>query len=123
MSVVINSVTQYKKDAIAYKEMGVDNGKGALAPVVEYPNSQTLGAGFIKLEEAGNFEWQVLYDEILYVVSGELAIIQGEETKMGTAGDVFFLKEGTSIKYSTPSTTEFFYSIYPANWREVRGLK
>ena len=123
MRLVNEPVTYYSRKETNYSDMGVDQGKGFLAPIVEYPSSQSLGAGLIKLTEAGNFEWQVLYDEVLFVVSGELVIVQDGTAQTGTAGDVFFLKEGAKITYSTPSETEFFYSIYPANWREIRGLK
>ena len=122
MTVVNEEVTLYKKDMISYKDMGIDIGRATLASVVEAPFSSTMGAGLIRLEQGGTFEWQVLYDEILFVVSGELIIIEQNEQKIGHAGDIFFLKKDTTITYSTSSETEFFYSIYPANWREIHGL-
>jgi ethanolamine utilization protein EutQ (cupin superfamily) len=75
------------------------------------------------LENQGAFEWQVLYDEVVYVMSSELYIEENGIRQTGAIRDVFFLKEGAKIIYGTDSQTEFFYSLYPANWREIRGLK
>jgi ethanolamine utilization protein EutQ len=117
-----HSVILFQKSQINYKTMDLKNGIGMLAPVVESPLSDSMGAGFITLEVAGFFEWQVLYDEILYVVSGTLIITQDNKVQKGEKGDIFFLKNGAKITYGTESSTEFFYSIYPANWREIHGL-
>ncbi|MFS0599266.1 hypothetical protein AB1L16_21400 [Peribacillus frigoritolerans] len=75
------------------------------------------------MENQGAFEWQVLYDEVVYVMSGELYIDENGIRQTGAIGDVFFLKEGANIIYGTDSQPGFLYSIYPANWREIRGLK
>jgi ethanolamine utilization protein EutQ (cupin superfamily) len=75
----------------------------------------SLGPGFIRLENQGAFEWQVLYNEVVYVMSGDL-YIEENGIQTGAIGDVFFLKEGAKIIYRTDSQTEFFYSFYPDNW-------
>lgn len=121
METLTTKVSFYKKKDIAYRSMEVDKGNGYLAPVVESPFSNSLGAGFMKLEEAGSYEWQVQYDEVIIVVSGELYIKEDEIVKYGKLGDVFFLKDGAKIVYGTESKAEFFYSLYPANWREIKN--
>jgi ethanolamine utilization protein EutQ len=121
METLIAKAHYFMKKENSYHSMEIENGEGYLAPIIESPFSSSLGAGFIKLKQAGSFAWQVEYNEVLIVLSGELYIQEGNVKRYGKKGDVFFLKDGAEIIYGTDTETELFYSLYPAKWREIRN--
>ncbi|MEG6521007.1 cupin domain-containing protein [Desulfotomaculum sp. 1211_IL3151] len=91
--------------------------KVALRDVLPLSDSPNMCAGIMKMEQSA-FQWELRYDEYQYVIEGELEIIVDGQTYGGKAGDVFFVPKGTTITFSSPASTKFFYVSYPANWRE-----
>lgn len=85
-----------------------------LLPIAESPN---MGAGFMEMENS-SFEWELKYDEYIYVIDGELEIIVDGQAYRGNPGDVFFIPKGTRIVFSSPGKVKFLYVAYPANWQE-----
>jgi ethanolamine utilization protein EutQ (cupin superfamily) len=79
--------------------------------------SQTMGGGFAKFTKS-TLKWQIKYDEIMYVVSGSMYIIENGERIEGKAGDVYFMKDGADIVYGTDDEVVLFYTLFPVNWQE-----
>ena len=74
-----------------------------------------MAAGVLSLRE-GSFAWHLDYDEIEYVIEGELHITLGSQRVVGRPGDVIAVPKGSSITFGTPSWTKFLYVTYPADW-------
>jgi ethanolamine utilization protein EutQ len=85
--------------------------------VVTARDGSPMGAGVMSFEQ-GSFAWTLNYDEIEYVIEGELEIRVGGESYFGRAGDILFIPRGTSILFCTPTHCRFLYVTYPANWTE-----
>ena len=73
-------------------------------------------AGGIMSFRKGSFPWALNYDEIEYVIEGELHIGTSQGTVIGLPGDVLYVPKGTSITFGTPEWAKFFYVTYPAEW-------
>ncbi|MCU0266762.1 MAG: cupin domain-containing protein, partial [Actinomycetia bacterium] len=74
-----------------------------------------LAAGVMSLRE-GSFPWTLDYDEVEYVLEGELHITLGGQQVVGRPGDVIGVPRGSSITFGTPSWAKFLYVTYPADW-------
>jgi len=85
------------------------------ADVITDRDGSPMGAGFMSLEQ-GSFPWTLNYDEIEYVIEGELEIRVGDDSYVGHPGDVIFIPRGTSILFCTRSYARFLYVTFPANW-------
>lgn len=83
--------------------------------VVTARDGSPMGAGFMRFEN-GSFPWTLNYDEVEYVIDGELEIRVGDESFIGHAGDVIFVPRGTSILFCTRTFAYFLYVTFPANW-------
>lgn len=83
--------------------------------VVTDRDGSPIGAGFMRFEN-GSFPWTLNYDEVEYVIGGELEIRVGDESFIGRAGDVIFVPRGTSILFCTRTFAHFLYVTFPANW-------
>jgi ethanolamine utilization protein EutQ len=83
--------------------------------VVTDRDGSPMGAGFMRFEN-GSFPWTLNYDEVEYVIDGELEIRAGDESFIGHAGDVIFIPRGTSILFCTRTFAHFLYVTFPANW-------
>ncbi len=86
-----------------------------LADVITSEHGSPMAAGFMTLHK-GQFPWHLDYDEIEYVIEGELHIITDQGTIVGLPGDVIFIPKGSDIQFATPSWAKFLYVTYPADW-------
>jgi len=86
-----------------------------LKDVITSEHGSPMAAGFMTLHK-GQFPWRLDYDEIEYVIEGELHIITDQETIVGLPGDVIFIPKGSDIQFATPSWAKFLYVTYPADW-------
>ncbi len=86
-----------------------------LKDVITAKHGSPMSAGFMSLHK-GQFPWTFDYDEIEYVIEGELHIITDQGTVVGLPGDVIFIPKGSNIQFATPSWAKFLYVTYPADW-------
>lgn len=86
-----------------------------LRDVVGAAEGLPIGAGVMSLRE-GSFPWDLDYDEVEYVIEGELHITTADQRVVGRPGDVIAVPRGSSITFGTPSWAKFLYVTYPAEW-------
>lgn len=78
--------------------------------------SPRLGAGLMEMEDT-TFAWTLNYDEMDYVIDGELSIlIDGAKITAGP-GEVIYIPKGASIQFSVSNRARFLYFVYPADWQ------
>ena len=86
-----------------------------LHDVVTAEHGLPMAAGVMSLRE-GTFPWKLDYDEVEYVIEGELHITTVDQLVVGRPGDVIAVPKGSSITFGTPSWARFLYVTYPADW-------
>lgn len=104
-------------------KMGLFEGAGkenrvGVVDVVTDADGSSMGAGFMAWDNCF-FPWTLTYDEVDYVIEGELHIRCNGETTVGKAGDVIFIPKNTSIEFGTPTKVKFLFVAYPANWADA----
>lgn len=104
-------------------KMGLFEGAGkenrvGVVDVVTDADGSSMGAGFMAWDNCF-FPWTLTYDEVDYVIEGELHIRCNGETTVGKAGDVIFIPKNTAIEFGTPTKVKFLYVAYPANWADA----
>jgi ethanolamine utilization protein EutQ len=90
-----------------------------IADVVTADDGSSMAAGYMGWKNCF-FPWTLTYDEVDYVIEGELHIRCGGETVVGKAGDVIFIPKNTAIEFGTTSEVRFLYVAYPANWQDIK---
>lgn len=86
-----------------------------LSDVAGAEHGLPMAAGVMSLRE-GSFPWVLDYDEVEYVIEGELHITTADQLVVGRPGDVIAVPKGSSITFGTPSWAKFLYVTYPADW-------
>jgi ethanolamine utilization protein EutQ len=86
-----------------------------LEDVITAQHGSPMAAGFMSLHK-GSFPWTLTYDEIEFVIEGELHITTEKGTVVGKPGDVIYIPKGTKISFGTPQWAKFLYVTYPAEW-------
>ncbi|MBV0929586.1 ethanolamine utilization protein EutQ [Lentilactobacillus sp. IMAU92037] len=81
--------------------------------------SPRLGAGLMMMKES-TFDWTLNYDEVDYVISGELSVIGRNGTATAGAGQMILIPKGSQIKFSAPKESRFIYITYPADWEDQK---
>ena len=78
--------------------------------------SPRLGAGLMEMEDT-TFPWTLNYDEMDYIIEGELSILIGGEKITAGPGEVIYIPKGSSIEFSVSGRARFLYFVYPADWQ------
>ena len=78
--------------------------------------SPRLGCGLMEMEDT-TFAWTLNYDEMDYVIEGELSILIGGEEITAGPGEVIYIPKGSSIQFSVSGRARFLYFVYPADWQ------
>lgn len=80
--------------------------------------SPRLGAGLMVMEQT-TFPWTLQYDEIDYVISGNLTVYYEQTAVTAGPGEVILIPRGSSILFSVPNKARFLYVTYPADWQNT----
>ena len=78
--------------------------------------SPRLGCGIMEMEHT-TFPWTLQYDEIDYVISGQLTIHCCGKSITAGPGELLLIPKGSSIQFSVPEKARFLYVTYPADWQ------
>lgn len=76
-----------------------------------------ISAGFLVIDHS-DFEWELSYEEIDYVIEGTLTVTLNGRTFTAHAGDVLFVPSGSKVVWGSPDKARVFYATYPANWAD-----
>lgn len=77
-----------------------------------------ISAGFLVIDHS-DFEWELTYEEIDYVIEGTLTVTIDGKTYTAHAGDVLFVPSGSKVVWGSPDKARVFYATYPANWADL----
>ncbi len=77
-----------------------------------------MSAGFLVIDHS-EFEWELTYEEIDYVIEGTLTAAIDGKTYTAKAGDVLFVPSGSKVIWGSPDKARVFYATYPANWADL----
>ncbi|PFJ16613.1 ethanolamine utilization protein EutQ [Bacillus cereus] len=77
--------------------------------------SPRLGCGIMEMKET-TFDWTLNYDEIDYVIEGNLEVIIEGRKVCAKAGEIILIPKGKKIQFSVPEYARFIYVTYPADW-------
>lgn len=102
----------------AFNHRGGPPGYAAVCRTVGDTLSDTMGAGFARWEGA-EVTWTVLYDEVIFVIEGELEVSAAGEFHRITPGQMLWIPKGTELVYGGHAL--FGYALYPGNWKEMVG--
>lgn len=102
-------------------EFTASNGPLAIDRRSKPSGLRELSAGFVEFTETGATEpWTLPYEEVLYVVQGELTLTHGEEQVVAQAGDLVTLEKGATVVYAGTAGTRLVFSLVPADWLEAQ---
>jgi len=78
--------------------------------------SPRLGCGIMEMTDT-TFDWTLEYDEIDYVISGQLDVLIDGRKVSAKAGELILIPKSTSIQFSVTGEARFIYVTYPADWQ------
>ena len=78
--------------------------------------SPRLGAGIMEMK-ATEFPWHLRYDEMDYVIEGELTVKYGDTSVTAKAGELLYIPRDSRISFCVPKSARFLYVTYPADWQ------
>ena len=81
--------------------------------------SPRLGAGIMEMTDTA-FSWTLNYDEMDYVIEGQLDIQTDRGTVSAGPGEIIYIPKGSAIRFSVTGHARFLYFVYPADWQNQK---
>ncbi len=104
------------KDDLNFIDVGPGTTVRVSDPIV--PEARNLAAGFTEYTEPSRLEWTFDYDEVFYMIEGELTVhAEGQEPATFKVGDMGYVEKGTPTVITIPKQAYFLHLTQPA-WRE-----
>lgn len=98
-------------------DTGNPNNKVFYQEVISKDDS-SMSAGFLTIDHS-NFDWELTYEEIDYVIEGTLTVTINGKTFTAYPGDVLYVPSGSKVVWGSPDKVKLFYVTYPANWADL----
>jgi len=112
-------IVHVKAGSVRLQPFAVDVGRPEmniqLVDVITGARGSPMAAGFMTWGQ-GSFPWTLNYDEIDYVIEGQLEIRRGSQVVLANPGDVIHIPRGSDIFFGSPSHAKVFYVTFPAEW-------
>jgi ethanolamine utilization protein EutQ len=83
--------------------------------VITAAQGSPMAAGFMTWGQ-GSFPWTLNYDEVDYVIEGQLEVRLENQVVIGDPGDVIYIPKGSNIFFGSPSYAKVFYVTFPVDW-------
>ncbi|WP_395334680.1 cupin domain-containing protein [Novosphingobium sp. BL-8H] len=112
------SVRIIRQESVTLNDRGGPPGTAFVGRAIDGSISSTMGAGFGRFDGSA-IEWTLLYDEVIYVISGTFTVEVDGEVHAAEAGDVMWIPAGTSVIYGGQAA-HIFYAVQPGNWAELQ---
>jgi ethanolamine utilization protein EutQ len=108
-----------KGDSVQLDPFPVDVGRPEmnihLKDVITAAHGGPMAAGFMTWG-TGSFPWTLNYDEVDFVIDGQLEVRLDNQVVVGNPGDVIFIPKGSNIFFGSPTFAKVFYVTFPAEW-------
>lgn len=113
--VISVKVPTVKVDESNRMDTGTESDRVYTKDLFTLEESPRLGCGVMEMTKT-TFDWHLNYDEIDYVIEGELSIVINGHIVTAGPGELILIPKGSSIKFSVPNYARFIYVTYPADW-------
>ncbi len=87
---------------------------GAVRGLINPTISDAMGGGIGTFEDCAN-AWTVTYDEVLFIMEGELTLRVGDNAYRAGPGDVLWIPKDTALVYEAGEKVTFFYAVCPVD--------
>jgi ethanolamine utilization protein EutQ len=111
----------FKRAEMQLKPAVTPTGNTAIARVVDASISREIGAGIEYLEDV-TIDWTVTYDEVLFIMEGQLTVEFDGGSHLCEPGDIVWLPNGTRLKYIARGRAAYFYAVHPVDWAARQGV-
>ncbi len=102
----------FKKDALNWEAGSGEWSSVRFARPIREKLTGGMGAGLYTIENIA-YDWTVTYDEVLYVLEGELRVTVGDEVFNCEPGDFLWLPKDTALNYATDSRALALWAVAP----------
>ena len=113
---------KFSEDQLTYSTFFGPPGRVDVAPTVDSSISTTLAAGLCIFEDC-SMDYTMAYDDVLYVLEGELTFrAEDYEVRCGP-GDTLWVPDGISGTFEAKGRCKAFYAVHPVDWDERAGFE
>ena len=96
-------------------------GRVDVAPSVDSSISSSLAAGLCIFEDC-SMDYTMMYDDVLYILEGELTFRTEEYEVHCSPGDTMWVPDAITGTFIAKGRCKAFYAVHPVNWDEKAGF-
>ncbi len=90
-----------------------------LARAITSAGSTQLGGGYMRfVQDAELADWTLTYDEVLFVQTGELTVMNDGKSTVARSGEAILIPKGAKVTYRGRAGTVSFFVLWPFDWNK-----
>ena len=114
-------VRKFSTENLSFRRVHGPPGRIDIATVVGTKNSNSMSGDLIIFEDT-LLEYEMPYDDLIYVLDGALKIATTDGEVVGGPSDVLWVPKGEKVAFSAEGKTTVFCATYPVNWDDLTDL-
>ena len=116
----MNAVRRFTLAEADFKHFSGPPGRVEIAENVTSAISSGMAGAWVLFEEC-SLDYEMPYDDLLYVVQGQLVIRTPNGEVTGDVGEALWVPKGVHVTFEANELTIVFCATYPVNWPELAG--
>lgn len=115
------STTDTNAKHIKFQKMHGPPGSINTAILIGKEHSDNMSADLLVFEDT-ELTYTMPYDDMIYVIEGELQLVHEDTITIGEPGDVLYIPTGQTLTFRSKGKCVVFCATYPVNWEELTDL-
>lgn len=117
----MTAVRKFSTENLDYERFHGPPGRLDIAKVVKAEHGSKMAGDVIVFEDI-ILEYEMPYDDIMYVLEGELTIATSTGDVVGGPGDILWVPNGETVTFRATRATKVFCATFPVNWEDMTYL-
>ena len=92
-----------------------------IASAIGVADSQSMSGDVIVFNDT-SLDYTMPYDDLIYVLEGELVLKTSAGDIVGGPGDVLWVPTGETLTFTATGRTVVFCATHPVNWQDLTYL-
>lgn len=117
----MTGVRRYETKDLSYRRVYGPPGRIDIASVVGTRDSRTMAGDLIEFEDTV-LEYEMPYDDLLYVLDGSVTVKTQDGEVTGGPSDILWVPKGETVTFAVEGKATVFCATYPVNWEDLTDL-
>lgn len=117
----MTKVRKVTSNDLKFRKIYGPPGSIEIASAIGAEDSQSISGDVIVFNDT-TLDYTMPYDDLIYVLEGELQLKTSAGDIIGSPGDILWVPTGETLTFVATGRTVIFCATYPVNWEDLTYL-